>query len=139
MKDQAESCANRPADASIFPPRTCLLVSSARLLSPLGKQRQCLMCKLDLPLVSACLVKYCGRDTLSQRAGETSVGLTSPPLQGAALSLCTLAGNVSEEALILCSAKALSPRGELGELRELAASSRSHFPACSLSPLHSAG
>ena len=30
-KDQAENCVNRPTDASISPPRTCLLVSSARL------------------------------------------------------------------------------------------------------------
>lgn len=73
------------------------LLSSVLLLSPLGKQKHCSVCRLDLPLVSACLFKFPGRDMLSQRAGKSVWG---PPPEGVSLSLWALAGNVSEEALI---------------------------------------
>lgn len=76
----------------------CPLPSSSR---PWGHQQQCSACELDLPLVSACLFKYSGRGVLSQKEGKPVWG--SPP-EGAALSLCTSAGNVSEEALIPYSA-----------------------------------
>lgn len=60
-------------------------MSSAHLLSPLGKQRQRLTCKLDLPLVSACLVKYWGRDMLSQRAGGNQCGAHFPTPPGSGI------------------------------------------------------